>query len=54
MIGRGEVDGMAEESWAIGESVVTFPEVHVERNDCHVDAEVLEVELVVIEDVLTA
>jgi len=37
---------MAEESWAIDESVVTFPEVLVERNDCHVDAEVLEVEFV--------
>jgi len=46
MIGRGEVNGMAEESWAIDESVVTFPEVLVERNDCHVDAEVLEVEFV--------
>jgi hypothetical protein len=54
MIGRGEVDGMAEESWAIGESVVTLPEVHVERSDCHVDAEVLEVKFVAIEDVLIA
>ena len=54
MMGRGEVDGMAEESWAIGESVVTLPEVHVERSDCHVDAEVLEVKFVAIEDVLIA
>ena len=55
MIGRGEVDGIAEESCATGESVVTFPEVHIERSDCHVDAaEVLEVELVEIADVLTA